>query len=86
MVNRLSITRSITPDFRSPSPYPMWRNFFLGIAGFMILPTIVWIAMIRFRWHEWLHDLANLDESLWLLAMIFVGTVLLAGTTARIFK
>ena len=61
-------------------------KFFLGIAGFMILPTIVWIAMIRFRWHEWLHDLANLDESLWLLAMIFVGTVLLAGTTALAFS
>lgn len=57
-------------------------KFYLGIAGFMILPTIAWIAMIRFRWHEWLHDLANLDESLWLLAVIFVGTLLLAGMTA----
>lgn len=61
-------------------------KFFLGIAGFMILPAIAWIAMIRFHWHEWLRDLANMNESLWLLTMIFVGTMLLAGTTALAFS
>jgi hypothetical protein len=57
-------------------------KFFLGIAGFMILPTMAWLAMIHFRWREWLRGLDDLNESLWLLILIFAGSALSAGITA----
>jgi 4-amino-4-deoxy-L-arabinose transferase-like glycosyltransferase len=57
-------------------------NFYVGIAGFLVLPAIAWLVTIRFRWREWLSDLGALDESLWLLTLIFAGTILFAGVAA----
>lgn len=57
-------------------------KFLLGIIAFLLAPTIAWLLMIRREWREWLRDLGDMDERLWLLTLVFIGSVIFPAVTA----
>lgn len=52
-------------------------SFVLGIAGWLVLPVFVWLAMLRGHLRDWFAGVQMRDACLQLLTLIFAGTVLL---------
>lgn len=50
-------------------------KFVAGIAGWLAIPALIWLAMLRNQRYDWLGRAWMRDEGLQLLALVFIGTI-----------
>ena len=52
-------------------------RFVAGVAGWLVLPVFIWLAMLRGHLRDWFAGVRMSDGRLQLLTLIFIGTILL---------